>query len=149
LTGPFELTDPEDPMTADLGRRRVIAGTAGLGLATPLLAACGGDGTASDSGDSGGGGPLTSTGDVPVGGGQIISDDEVVVTQPTEGDFKAFTAVCTHQGCIVGKVENGEILCPCHGSAFSATDGSVVNGPATAPLEEVQISVKGNEISLA
>ena len=134
-------------MTADLGRRRVIAGTAGLGLATPLLAACGGDdGTSSNSG---GGGPLTSTGDVPVGGGQIISDDEVVVTQPTEGDFKAFTAVCTHQGCIVGKVENGEILCPCHGSAFSATDGSVVNGPATAPLEEVKISVKGNEISLA
>ena len=141
-------------MTADLGRRRVIAGSAGLGLATPLLAACGGEdgGSESGSGDSGGaggGGPLTSTADVPVGGGQVISDAEVVVTQPAEGDFKAFTAVCTHQGCLVGKVENGEILCPCHGSAFSAEDGSVVNGPATAPLEEKQITVQGDEISLA
>jgi Rieske Fe-S protein len=135
-------------MTADLGRRRVIAGTAGLGLATPLLAACGsGDGgTAADSGDHGGG-TLTTTGDVPVGGGKIISDQEVVVTQPAEGDFKAFTAVCTHQGCIVGKVENGEILCPCHGSAFSIDDGSVVTGPATAPLDKVEISVEGDRIS--
>ena len=135
-------------MTADLGRRRVIAGTAGLGLATPLLAACGnGDGgTAGDSGGSGGG-KLTTTGDVPVGGGRIISDQEVVVTQPAEGDFKAFTAVCTHQGCIVGKVENGEILCPCHGSAFSIDDGSVVTGPATAPLDKVEITVEGDQIS--
>jgi Rieske Fe-S protein len=137
-------------MTADLGRRRVITGTAGLGLATPLLAACGGDegGSAADSGGSGGG-PLATTADVPVGGGTIISDQEVVVTQPAEGEFKAFTSVCTHQGCQVGKVENGEIMCPCHGSSFSAEDGSVVNGPATEPLAEKQISVDGDQITLA
>jgi Rieske Fe-S protein len=138
-------------MTADLGRRRVIAGTAGLGLATPLLVACGGDDgeSAGDSGGSGGDGVLAATSDVPVGGGTIISDQEVVVTQPVEGEFKAFTSVCTHQGCQVGKVENGEILCPCHGSAFSAEDGSVVNGPATEPLAEKQISVDGDQITLA
>ncbi len=136
-------------MTADLGRRRVIAGTAGLGLATPLLAACGGGdggGSASDASGSGGG-KLTTTADVPVGGGTILSDQEVVVTQPSEGDFRAFTAVCTHQGCIVGKVENGEIMCPCHGSAFSVDDGSVITGPATAPLEKVEITVEGDQIS--
>jgi len=152
-----------------VGRRRVIAGSAGLGLATPLLAACGGDdegstgtdpgsedsspgygGTGGDTGGGGGGGDtLTSTADVPVGGGTVLADQEVVVTQPTEGDFKAFTSVCTHQGCQVGKVENNEIVCPCHGSAFSAADGSVVNGPATAPLEEVRISVEGDEITRA
>ncbi|WP_432478519.1 Rieske (2Fe-2S) protein [Nocardioides sp. GXQ0305] len=139
-------------MTADLGRRRVIAGTAGLGLATPLLAACGGDDGGSDSADGGsggGGGPVATTADVPVGGGTINSDEEVVVTQPAEGEFKAFTAVCTHQGCIVGKVENNEIMCPCHGSAFSAEDGSVVTGPATEPLAAVQVSVEGDQISLA
>ena len=119
-------------MTArGIGRRRVVAGTAGLGLATPLLAACG-----SDDGGS-------------TGGGKIFKDEEVVVTQPAEGEFKAFTSVCTHQGCQVGKVENNEILCPCHGSAFSADDGSVVTGPATAPLEEVRISVEGDQITLA
>ncbi len=143
-------------MTADLGRRRVIAGTAGLGLATPLLAACGGDSgsTGTDTGSSSDGGgsageALGPTSDVPVGGGTIFADQKVVVTQPDKGDFKAFTAVCTHQGCTVGKVEGDKILCPCHGSAFSVDDGSVVNGPATEPLAAVQISVEGDQITLA
>ena len=60
----------------------------------------------------------------------MLTDDKLVVTQPTEGEFKGFTAVCTHQGCTVGRVEDGEIRCPCHGSRFSAEDGSVVGGPA-------------------
>ena len=137
-------------MTAEIGRRRVLTGTAGLGLATPLLAACGGgESVSAGSTGSSGGGSLVPTSDVPVGGGAVIDDQKVVVTQPTEGDFKAFSAVCTHQGCLVGKVEKGEILCPCHGSAFSAEDGSVVTGPATAPLEEVEITVKGDQVTLA
>jgi Rieske Fe-S protein len=70
----------------------------------------------------------------------------VVVTQPTAGSFKAFTAVCTHQGCTVGSVSGGAIHCPCHGSAFSIKDGSVVNGPATQPLAAVSIKVEGTSI---
>lgn len=137
-------------MTAEIGRRRVLAGTAGLGLATPLLAACGGGESASQgSTGSSGGGSLVPTSRVPVGGGTIVDSQKVVVTQPTGGDFKAFSAVCTHQGCLVDKVEKGEIVCPCHGSAFSTEDGSVVTGPATAPLEEVEISVQGDQVSLA
>lgn len=150
-------------MADGVGRRRVLAGTAGLGLATPLLAACGGDdggstasgggaspsGSGSKDGPSNGSGALTTATDVPVGGGAIFADDEVVVTQPSEGEFKAFSSVCTHQGCPVGKVENGQIVCPCHGSAFSVEDGSVQAGPATAPLEAVEIKVEGDRISLA
>lgn len=150
-------------MADGVGRRRVLAGTAGLGLATPLLAACGGDdggstatdgeasssGSGSKDGPSGGSETLTTATDVPVGGGAIFADDEVVVTQPSEGEFKAFSSVCTHQGCPVGKVENGQIVCPCHGSAFSVEDGSVKAGPATAPLEAVEIKVEGDRISLA
>lgn len=148
-------------MTIDgIGRRHALTGAAGLGLALPVLAACGGDdagvGEASDpdptneSSDGGGGGAaLAATGDVPVGGGTIFPDEKVVVTQPSEGDFKAFTAVCTHQGCLVGQVEGEEIQCPCHGSVFSINDGSVVNGPATSPLSEVAISVEGDQITLA
>ena len=65
------------------------------------------------------------------------------MTQPADGEFKAFTAVCTHQGCIVATSTDGTINCDCHGSKFSIEDGSVENGPATSPLEEVEITVKG------
>ncbi|MFB7375395.1 Rieske (2Fe-2S) protein [Streptomyces sp. NPDC056222] len=92
---------------------------------------------------------LTETADIPVGGGTIFKDEKVVVTQPTAGDFKAFSAICTHQGCIVAKVENGTIDCACHGSKFRITDGSVVNGPATRPLPAEEITVSGDSISLA
>jgi Rieske Fe-S protein len=69
-----------------------------------------------------------------------------VVTQPTAGSFKAFTAVCTHQGCTVGTVAGGTIDCPCHGSKFSIKDGSVVNGPATSPLAAITIKVEGTSV---
>jgi len=72
----------------------------------------------------------------------------VVVTQPTAGDFKAFSATCTHQGCKVKSVADGNIVCPCHGSKFAIADGSVTNGPAKSPLPEKTISVDGNSILL-
>jgi Rieske Fe-S protein len=89
---------------------------------------------------------LISTAKVPVGGGTVVPASRVVVTQPTAGTFKAFTAVCTHRGCLVNAVANGTIDCPCHGSQFSATDGSVVHGPAISPLAPVAISVQGTSI---
>jgi Rieske Fe-S protein len=89
---------------------------------------------------------LTTTAKVPVGGGTIIDGKNVVVTQPVAGTFKGFSAVCTHQGCIVGTVAGGTIDCPCHGSKFSIKDGSVVNGPATRPLPAVAIAVQGTSI---
>ena len=50
------------------------------------------------------------------------------------GEFKPFSAVCTHLGCIVNKIGNGTIDCPCHGSMYSVKDGHVVHGPAPKPL---------------
>ncbi|MFD7443152.1 Rieske (2Fe-2S) protein [Streptomyces sp. NPDC059909] len=91
---------------------------------------------------------LGTTSEVPDGGGKVFKDQKVVVTQPTKGDFKAFTAVCTHQGCLVDKVENGTIDCPCHGSKFRITDGSVARGPAQRPLAAKQITVTGDQIRL-
>jgi Rieske Fe-S protein len=136
-----------------LDRRRALAGAATVGIGVPLLAACSGGGgsTATDTGGGGGSsrGPLTATSDIEVGGGTIFRDQQVVVTQPAKGQFKCFTAVCTHQGCIVSSVSGGDIRCGCHGSAFSIDDGSVVNGPATQPLAEQQITVQGGEITLA
>lgn len=72
----------------------------------------------------------------------------VVVTQPVAGDFKAFTSTCTHWGCQVTEVENDQIICRCHGSRFSATDGSVVLGPATLPLGPKAVTVKDGQIAL-
>ena len=89
---------------------------------------------------------LTTTADVPVGGGKIIPGPNVVVTQPVANTFKGFSAVCTHQGCIVATIANGTIDCPCHGSKFSIKDGSVVNGPAPSPLPPVAITVQGTSI---
>jgi nitrite reductase/ring-hydroxylating ferredoxin subunit len=92
---------------------------------------------------------LAKTSDIPVGGGKIFSDAQVVVTQPAAGTFKAFTAVCPHQGCTVASVASGKIICPCHGSQFQTSDGSVVQGPASTPLTEVPIKVTGGSITLA
>lgn len=134
-------------------RRNALTGAATLGVAMPLLAACGGgddDTTATDPGSAPDSGTkLGTTSEVPVGGGKIYADESVVVTQPTEGEFKCFTAVCTHQGCLVSNVDGGTINCTCHGSMFSIEDGSVEGGPAPSPLDAVNISVDGDSITLA
>ena len=129
---------------AAASRRAVVGGIVGFGIGAPLVAACGG----SDSGGSSSSGPVAKTSEIPVGGGKIFNADKVVVTQPTKGDFKAFSAVCTHQGCIVADIKGEDIDCTCHGSKFSIKDGSVVNGPATKPLEKLTATVKSGEISV-
>ncbi|MET8005890.1 Rieske (2Fe-2S) protein [Nonomuraea glycinis] len=139
-------------------RRTVFAGVGAGGLALALTACgAGGDTTAAaptqsapaaDAPAAAGGG-LASTADIPVGGGKIFADQKIVVTQPTEGDFKAFSATCTHKGCAVTAVENGVIDCACHGSKFKIEDGSVSQGPATEPLAAQEIKVEGDQITLA
>ncbi|MER5442402.1 Rieske (2Fe-2S) protein [Streptomyces sp. NPDC002790] len=91
---------------------------------------------------------LTKTSDIPVGGGKVFPADKVVVTQPAKGDFKAFSAACTHQGCTVKDVSGGTINCPCHGSKFKVADASVAGGPAPRPLDTRQIKVTGDSITL-
>lgn len=147
-------------MSIEVPRKTVLAG-AGVGLVAVAVAACssGSDsgssgssgssessessGSAESSGSSAPGKALAPTADVPVGSGVIVG--EVVVTQPEAGDFKGFSAVCTHTGCLLNEIADGTINCPCHGSKFSL-DGAVVNGPATKPLETVAIRVQGDSI---
>jgi Rieske Fe-S protein len=89
---------------------------------------------------------LAATSQIPDGGGKIISGERIVITQPRSGSFKAFSVICTHEGCFVNSVSNGTINCPCHGSKFSIKDGSVVHGPATRPLAPIAIKVEGTSI---
>lgn len=163
-------------MTSSQGisRRNALTGLAAAGVAAPLLVACGDDGdgkdVASESRDSStpgsseptesgaGGAPaagLAATSDIEVGGGKIFGDDNVVITQPTEGEFKGFSATCTHQGCILSSVSDGNIVCKCHGSTFSAEDGTNTAGPngdpagSVADLEEVALTVTGDQIRVS
>ena len=145
-------------LTDQTTRRAVLGGVAAVG-AGALLAACGSDeptsstdggGDSTSGGDGGGdapsGGALATTDEVPVGGGTVFQKEKIVVTQPTEGDFKAFTAVCTHQGCTVGSVNGDTIQCNCHGSQYNAADGKVKKGPAPKPLAPKKVTVEGNNI---
>lgn len=87
--------------------------------------------------------PVAQLTDVPSGGGLVAGD--VVITR--DGDtVHAFSATCTHQGCVVSDVTDGEIHCPCHGSAFDATTGEVVAGPAIAPLPTVGVEVRDGAV---
>jgi Rieske Fe-S protein len=129
-------------------RRIVFQGLGALGTAI-ALAGCGdddGDGGAAASPETGS--ELATTAEVPVGGGLILTEEKIVITQPTEGDFKAFSATCTHQGCTVAEVTE-TIDCTCHGSKFSVADGSVQDGPAPEPLPAVTIKVDGDTIVTA
>jgi Rieske Fe-S protein len=159
--------------TNGMDRRTVLSGAA-VAAAGAALTACGGGAapapaaapsaqvkataignvppaTAADPASEDAAGALNGIGnsaDIPVGGGKIIESAKVVVTQPVAGTFKAFTAVCTHQGCLVSKVEDSTISCPCHGSQFSAFDGSVKQGPAAKPLAEQKLTVDNGTLKL-
>ena len=146
-----EIHDSQtQPSQLQPSRRTLLAG-AGATCCAAVLAGC-----ASHAASSSSSAPaatsappvnaLVATSAVPDGGGTIILGKNVVVTQPQPGSFKAFTAICTHQGCIVSSVSNGTINCPCHGSKYSIEDGSVVHGPATRPLPPIAITVDGPSI---
>lgn len=100
------------------------------------------DDGAEDNGAEG----LVAAADVPVGGGVILSDAEIVITQPSEGEFRGFSSRCTHQGCQVTDVSDGLIRCPCHGSRYFVEDGTVERGPAPEPLPEIEISQQDGQI---
>jgi Rieske Fe-S protein len=164
----------QDTRATRATRRGVLAGVGLVGLAG-AVSACGSGGSSSSSagtsaaappatgaasapssasGSAGGstagaqGSALATTSEIPVGNGKIFTSEKIVVTQPNSGDFKAFSAVCTHMGCIVSTISNGTIDCPCHGSQYSISTGAVVGGPAPSPLPAQAIKVTGSNIFL-
>jgi Rieske Fe-S protein len=140
-----------------VSRRTVVAATAVAGIGA--AGACGRPDTPSD-----GAGPaaastaaaptgpsaraLAATVDIPVGGGTVFPDARVIVTQPSPGDFRGFGIVCTHDGCELNAVADGTINCPCHGSRYAITDGSVVRGPARTGLRKETVAVDGGRVVL-
>lgn len=163
-TDPTTTPDPTAGLTSGprraggptVGRRAVFAG-AGV-VAVGAVAACSGGGTTTDdaggqqeAGDAPQGAPGTALGpasEVPVGGGKIYSDQQIVVTQPAAGQYTGLSSVCPHQGCAVATVADGQIVCPCHDSRFGL-DGAVVKGPAQQPLQQRPVTVADGSITLA
>jgi len=130
-----------EPTSAAPPTAGVAGGTTGGGAAHGSAAS--GSSTGGHSGTL-----LGSAADIPVGGGVVFTSAQVVVTQPAKGAFKAFSAVCTHVGCLCNQVADGTINCPCHGSKFKITNGAVVTGPASAPLPAKTIKVTGGKVYL-
>ncbi len=141
-------------MTTHPTRRTVLQAAGAAGAATAAagsLAACGSGSGSSVASQVAGAASAASEAlkkaDIPVGGGKVIG--KVVVTQPTAGTFKAFSAICTHAGCTVSTIANSQITCGCHNSVFDAATGAVISGPAKAPLAGKTVTVSGDGISVS
>ena len=149
-------------MAPALPRRTLLAGAAAVGVAgcgtftppsapqAPPAAPTTADGIPPASGPvpTGAAGPaVAAAADVPVGGALIVPERELVISQPTAGMFTGLSAICTHTACIVNRVENGSIICPCHGSRYGL-DGTVQQGPAPRPLDPRPVAVVNGEIVL-
>jgi cytochrome b6-f complex iron-sulfur subunit len=142
-------TEPTGKPERARSRRDVLCGLA-VALIAPgaAVAAC-----TSSSGEvaSGNGAGPTPLADIPDGGGLIVDN-------PTGGkallvrdgqEVTAYNASCTHMGSIVGLPKDGVSTCPNHGSKFNVEkNGAVVNGPATKPLEKLDVRVNGDQVEL-
>lgn len=133
-----------------IDRRTFLAvGAVGAVSGAGVLAGCaGGTSSGSASPTPSPGSPLVALADVPVGGAvaaRTASGADVVVAQPTAGEVVAFSAVCTHAGCVV-EVAATALACPCHGSAFDPLTGEVQVGPATRALPPFAVAVDGDQV---
>ncbi len=164
---PADAVDPDAVAARLVARRTVVVG--GAVASAALLAACSTSSTAvlaptTAASPPAGGGPSSSPGggeaggatvlgpveQVPVGAGALFDagGQPVMVTQPSAGTFHGFSAVCPHEGCVCNVVDQGVIVCPCHGSTFSIESGDVLTPPARSGLQQVDVAVQGSDIVL-
>jgi arsenite oxidase small subunit len=140
-----------------------LGGALGASVAgASVLAACGGDPSGqsasgslssnssarSPAGKASAGQKIAQASKVPPGSAVNFEDrgNPAVLVHLQNGKFVAYSAVCTHQGCMVA-YQNGELACPCHGSVFDPSKGgTVLYGPAPTPLPQIPIKVQNGGI---
>ncbi len=121
----------------------------------------GSNGQAKNQASSGGNSKDQAKSQAPSGGAAVAKESEVAVGSAVkfkdggkdavlvhleDGDFVAYSAVCTHAGCTVA-YKNAQLACPCHGSIFDPANGAeVVSGPAQTPLAEIPVEVRNGEV---
>ncbi|MEU9983401.1 Rieske (2Fe-2S) protein [Streptomyces sp. NPDC050856] len=129
-------------------RRTVLKGAALAGAAGLGVAACSTESKLGHAQTPTPTAPVTlgAADEVPVGGAKLYREERLVVSCPVKGQYKAFSAQCTHAGCVLDKIEDKEGNCPCHGSRFDVTTGQALKGPATQPLPEVPVRIAGGKL---
>jgi Rieske Fe-S protein len=122
------------------------------------LAVAGVAGSAACSGSDGGkkvaqGQVIAKEADLAPGSAVAFTDagtgKPAVLVHLKNGEFVAYSAECTHQGCTVSYRAKGKgyLACPCHGSVFDPVSrGEVVSGPAEEPLPRLRIEVRDERI---
>lgn len=87
--------------------------------------------------------------DFPLNASKVVSvsDKPVIVVNTKAGGLKAFSAICTHLGCIVAwNASRSSIHCPCHDGFFNPVTGAVISGPPPKPLSAYEVVVKDNKV---
>ena len=136
-----------------ISRRGVIASAVGVS-AVAALAACTPEvtnlGTTPEPSAPTTSGPVAvaEITDIPIGSGKKydVEGTPILITQPRVGEFRGFSAICTHAGFVMNNMANSEIKCDNHGAVYSADDGSVLSGPAPRALGKVEVTVDGDDI---
>ncbi|PKV85127.1 Rieske (2Fe-2S) protein [Streptomyces sp. TLI_146] len=129
-------------------RRTVLKGAALAGAAGLGVAACSTDSKLGHAEAPTPTAPvaLGAPEEIPVGGAKLYREQRLMVSCPAKGEYKAFSAQCTHAGCVLDKIDDGHGNCPCHGSRFDVMTGKPVQGPATVPLPSVPVRVKDGKL---
>lgn len=135
-------------MSGQSTRRTVLKGAALAGAAGLGVAACSTDSKLGHAETPTPTAPvaLGAPDEIPVGGAKLYREQRLLVHCPAKGEYKAFSAQCTHAGCVLDKIEDNEGNCPCHGSRFDVTTGKALQGPATVPLPEVPVRVENGKL---
>ncbi len=143
----------QDLQTTPITRRKFLQGLLGFsivatlaGIIVPIIAYL-----LPTKAQTGYGGP-TDVGkveDFPSGGGNVVSVDgkPVIVVNTKTGGLKAYSAICTHLGCVVlWDQKRNLIASPCHDGLFNAVTGAVVSGPPPRPLPAYELAVKDGKV---
>ncbi len=128
-------------------RSALLLGGTGAAAVFVGCSAQSGNGVGSVTSDNGAPVEVARLADIPVGGSLAITLDgaPILLSQPTEGEVLAFSAICPHQGCVAAPAE-GEFNCPCHNSSFDLSTGDVLGGPANRPLDALTVTVDGDSV---